>query len=82
MPPTAVADVAEDTDVVLPELLLLAPLDELLPHPAAKTRLPIAAVAAIAYFPRKVFPPVPRPYVGRKPSILARSSTSWLDKLT
>ncbi|MGA2827782.1 MAG: hypothetical protein ABSF03_16915 [Streptosporangiaceae bacterium] len=74
---------AEDTDVVLPELLLLlAPLDELLLHPAAKTRLPIAAVAAIAYFPRKVFPPVPRPYVGRKPSILARSSTSWLDKLT
>ena len=55
MPPAAVADVAEDTDVVLPELLLLlAPLDELLLHPAAKTRLPIAAVAAIAYFPRKI----------------------------
>lgn len=54
MPPAAVADVAEDTDVVLPELLPLAPLDELLLHPAAKTRLPIVAVAAIAYFPRKV----------------------------
>jgi hypothetical protein len=40
-------------DVVLPELLLaLAPLDELLLHPAANIRLPIAAVAAIAYLPR------------------------------
>jgi hypothetical protein len=53
MPPAAVTDVAEDTDVVLPELLL-PPLDELLLHPAAKTRLPIVAVAAIAYFPRKI----------------------------
>ena len=62
-------------DAPLPELLLdeLAPLDELLLHPAAKTRLPIAAVAAIAYLPRKVFPPVPRPYGGRKPSIVAGS---------
>ena len=55
MPPTALAEVAVAADavVLLPELPL-APLDELLPHPAAKTRLPIAAVAAIAYLPRKV----------------------------
>jgi len=56
MPPAADNDDAVAT-FVLPLLLEpLAPLDELLLHPAAKTRLPIAAVAAIAYLPRKVFP--------------------------
>ena len=56
MPPKALAEVAVAADAPLPGLLLdeLAPLDELLLHPAAKTRLPIAAVAAIAYLPRKV----------------------------
>jgi hypothetical protein len=67
MPPAADEDEAVAT-FVLPLLLEpLAPLDELLLQPAAKIRLPAAAVAAIAYLPRKVFPPVPRPYGGRKP---------------
>ena len=55
MPPASAAAVAVAIDVVLPELLLpLAPLDELLLQPAANIRLPIAAVAAIAYLPRKI----------------------------
>jgi len=54
MPPAADRDEAVAT-FVLPLLLEpLAPLDELLLQPAAKIRLPAAAVAAIAYLPRKV----------------------------
>jgi hypothetical protein len=71
IPPKALAEAAVAADVVVPppEPLLL---DELLPHPAAKTRLPIAAVPAIAYLPRKI-PSHAQAFGGRKPSILARS---------
>jgi hypothetical protein len=58
MPPAALSELAVDTFLLL---VLLLPLPELLPllHPAANIRLPTAAVATTAYFPRKAFPPRP-----------------------
>jgi hypothetical protein len=82
MPPAADKDEAVAT-FVLPLLLEpLAPLDELLLHPAAKTRLPAAAVAAIAYLPRKIFLPCPGHMAAESHRLWLDRSTSWLDKLS
>ena len=68
MPPVALSELAVDTS--LPELLVVLPELPPLLHPAANTRVPTAAVATTANFPRKT----------SLPDLFGRTS-SWLDKL-
>ena len=69
MPPAALRELAVDTFLPLELLVVLPELPPLL-HPAANTRVPTAAVATTANFPRKT----------SLPDLFGRS-TSWLDKL-
>src|ERR1700761_6922198 len=57
MPPAALRELAVETSLLLPELLVVLPEPPPLLHPAAKTSVPTAAVATTANFPRKTFLP-------------------------